>query len=304
MKKITALLLAISFALGLVGCNGKAQDPENKEPEPTSANRVCNTKWDGKSLKVLCVGNSFAINATKVLYQIAQAHGVEEIVLGVLHIPGCTIATHWAKAQSGEATYQFYKNNSGKWEITANYTMAQGIEEEDWDVITFTQGSGLYGLKDAYGELDELVAFVNEKKTNPDAQLAFHMTWAFPPTCTNARFEKYANDQNVMYKCITDVAQNVVMPMGMDFVLPSGTAIQNARPATGEIFCQEDGYHLNGVGEYVAGYAWFVSLTGQPVEELKYLEDSISGPMKSTHEPILKAINASLENPFQTTPCS
>ena len=120
MKKIIAFLLAAALLLSFAGC-GKEDPSPTPDPQP-EINRVCNTKWDGKSLKVLCVGNSFALNATKVLYQIAQAHGVEEITLGVLHIPGCTIATHLEKAKSAEAAYKYYKNTTGTWEITENTT--------------------------------------------------------------------------------------------------------------------------------------------------------------------------------------
>ena len=101
MKKILCLLLSVLFVLSLCACGKPAETPTEPAAEPTTeANTqvLYNTKWDGKSLRVLCVGNSFARNATKVLYQIAQAHGVQEIVLGILYIGGCTVETHWLNA--------------------------------------------------------------------------------------------------------------------------------------------------------------------------------------------------------------
>lgn len=304
MKKIIAFTLVLACLLGFGGCSQKPEEPAVNEPEPLVLQN-CNTKWDGKSLKLLCVGNSYAYNGVKVLHQIAKAHGVEEIVIGILYIGGCTVDTHWEKAQSGEAAYKYYKNTTGTWDTIPNYTMIQGIQDEDWDIVTITQGSGHYGLKDKFTKLVNLVDYIKENLSNPEAQFAYHMSWAFHPDCELERFTYFANDQSVMYQSILDVTQNVVLPSGViDFILPSGTAIQNARTALGNTFCLEDHYHLNSVGEYVAGYTWFASLTGQAIEELKYLEDSVIGPMKSTHKPILDAVNAAVSNPFQLTQIS
>ena len=96
MKRILSLLLSVLLLLSLCACGGESAAPATEPTQETTPAQVYyNTKWDGKSLKVLCVGNSFARNATKVLYQIAQAHGVEEIVLGILYIGGCSVETHW-----------------------------------------------------------------------------------------------------------------------------------------------------------------------------------------------------------------
>jgi len=306
MKKITSLLLVFVLLLSLCACGGESAAPATEPTtEPVPANIYYNTKWDGKSLKVLCIGNSFARNATKVLYQIAQAHGVEEIVLGILYIGGCSVETHWGHAQSGAPAYSYYKNTIGIWEMTESTDFLYGLQDEDWDVITITQGQGLYGVPTSYdGCLEELIGYVNANKTNPDAQLAFHMTWAFPEDSTIERFQYYANDQKVMFKCIVDTARNRILPTeGIDFLLPSGSAIQNARTVMGDVFSSSDRFHLGALGEYVAGYTWFVYLTGQPIDELKYIDNSV-GSSEETHRVILEAVNAALYDPFTVTDVS
>ena len=127
------------------------------------------------------MGNSFARNATKVLYQIAKAEGVEEVVLGNLHIGGCPISKHYALSQSGAAEYSYYKNTTGTWEKTENVNMLHGLLDEDWDYITITSTPGQEGNPKFYeGCLDGLIAFLRANKTNPDAPIGYHMTWAFP----------------------------------------------------------------------------------------------------------------------------
>ena len=313
MKKLLCVLLSALMLLSLCACGGEAQPAQTPSPtttaapttEPAPAEVYYNTKWDGKTLKVLCVGNSFARNATKVLYQIAEAHGVEEIVLGVLHIGGCTVEKHWNNAQSEAAAYKYYKNTTGEWKLTENATLLYGLQNEQWDVITITQGQGLYGIPKSYdGCLEELIGYINENKTNPDSQIAFHMTWAFPQDSTNERFNHYANDQMTMFQCIVDTARERILPTeGIDFLLPSGSAIQNGRTALGDIFSDDDRFHMGKIGEYVCGYVWFSYLTGQSIDELKYIDPSVA-PMKSSHQPILDAVNAAFVDPFTITDVS
>lgn len=312
MKKILCLLLSVFLVLSLCACGGESSDATDAPTtqtapatEPAPATVYYNTKWDGKSLKVLCVGNSFARNATKVLYEIAQAHGVQEVVLGILYIGGCSVQTHWLNTQSDEAKYQYYKNTIGAWELTENVTFSYGLKDEQWDVITITQGEGQYGIPQSYdGCLEELIGYLNTNKTNPNAQIAFHMTWAFPKDSTIQRFQHYANNQDVMFKCIVDTARDRILPTeGIDFLLPSGSAIQNARTVMGDVFSAGDRFHLGALGEYVAGYSWFVYLTGQPIEELKYIDDSV-GSSETNRQAILDAVNASFRDPFTVTDVS
>jgi hypothetical protein len=234
-----------------------------------------------------------------VLYQIAQAHGVQEIVLGILYIGGCSVSTHWQNAQSGAAKYQYYKNTIGAWELMENVTFKYGLQDEEWDVITITQGEGQYGIPQSYdGCLEELIGYLNTYKTNPDAQIAFHMTWAFPKDSTITRFQLYANNQDVMFKCIADTARDRIMTMDeVDFLLPSGSAIQNARTVMGDVFSSGDRFHLGALGEYVSGYVWFSYLTGQPIDELKYIDNSV-GSSEETLRVILEAVNAAFRDPF------
>ena len=312
MKKLLCLLFSVLLLLSLCACSGESSDataaPTTQTvpvTEPAPANVYYNTKWDGKSLKVLCVGNSFARNATKVLYQIAQAHGVQEITLGILYIGGCSVETHWLNAQSGEAKYQYYKNTIGAWELMENVTFNYGLQDEQWDVITITQGQGLYGVPSSYdGCLEELIGYLNTYKTNPNAQIAFHMTWAFPKDSTIERFNYYANNQDTMFKCIVETALDRILPTeGVDFLLPSGSVIQNARTAMGDVFSASDRFHLGALGEYVSGYVWFSYLTGQPIDELKYIDNSV-GSSEDTRQIILDSINAAFRDPFTVTDVS
>ena len=66
-----------------------------------------------KSLKILAIGNSFSDDATEHLYGILKDAGIEDVIIGNLHIGGCSIDTHWNNMKNDSAAYEFrYYNNS------------------------------------------------------------------------------------------------------------------------------------------------------------------------------------------------
>ena len=319
MKKITFLLLALSLIFSCACSSSLADVPAETAAETVTAEKapvkkaeethldvsdvvpmLVNQNWDGKTLKVLSVGNSFARNATKVLYQIAQKEGVEEIVLGNLHIGGCPISRHYQLSQSGAAEYAYYKNTTGTWEKTENVAMKTALLDEDWDYITITSTPGQEGDPKFYeGCLDGLIAFLRANMTNPDAQIGYHMTWAFPNGSPSSAMRLHNNSRTVMFNAITDTTENHIMKKyDVDFLLASGTAVENARSVMGQVFTKDDGYHMNTPGEYVTGYMYFAAITGKPLTQLKFKPNYISPESRVT---IARAVNAALNDPFAAT---
>lgn len=320
MKKIIFLFLALLLLL-TCGCTSsltekpletKEAATENVEKAPVKKTQenlldvsevvpyLTNKNWDGKTLKVLSVGNSFARNATKVLYQIAKQEGVEEIVLGNLHIGGCPISRHYELSQSGAAEYSYYKNTTGTWEKTDNVAMKTALLDEDWDYITITSTPGQEGNPKFYeGCLDGLIAYLRANKTNPDAQIGYHMTWAFPNGSPSSVMKLHDNSRTKMFSDITDTTQNHIMKKyDLDFLIAGGTAVENARSVMGQVFTKEDGYHMNTPGEYVTGYMYFAAITGKPLTELKYKPNYITAESRVV---IARAVNAALNDPFAAT---
>lgn len=317
MKKLLLFFLILTLLLSC-GCSSSlpapTQDAPHNSTEETPLPKTENTlldvseispyltnkNWDGKTLKILSVGNSFARNATKVLYQIAKAEGVEEVVLGNLHIGGCPISKHYALSQSGAAEYSYYKNTTGTWEKTENVNMLHGLLDEDWDYITITSTPGQEGNPKFYeGCLDGLIAFLRANKTNPDAPIGYHMTWAFPDGSPSSAMSLHNNSRSQMFSDIADTTSNHIMKKyDVDFLLASGTAVENARTAMGQVFTKDDGYHMNIPGEYVTGYMYFAAITGKPLQELKYKPVYIKDESRVI---IARAVNAALHDPFAVT---
>ena len=274
LKKICALCFCTAFLMA--GCAPAVNQPTNApttptvpptEPEPTSVL----TEAPPKTLKVLAIGGSFSMDAMQYLYQIAEDAGVEEIVLGNLFYGGGTLAQHLEAAQNDLGAYDFYKTTDGYWEMTKEYKMSDALVEEEWDYITLQQNSGQSGMASTYGaDLNALIDYV--RGINPTAKLVWHMTWAYQADCTHEDFPQYDKDQMTMYGRIVDCVKTCILPdERFSFVIPAGTAIQNARTSFLGDTLTRDGFHLDKqIGRYIAAMAWYAAITHSSVADIDF----------------------------------
>lgn len=244
-------------------------DTTPAETEPPKAQ----TATVPKSIKILAIGNSFSTDAMEYVYQIARDAGVETVVLGNLYIGGCSLATHMSNARSNSAAYTYYKNTSGVWSSDKNVTFEKGLCDEAWDVITLQQTSKTSGIVSSYGQvLTTLIDIIEQKKTNPEARLMWHMTWAYQQDSTHSAFPNYDNDQIKMYNMIISATKECILPeKRISGVIPNGTAVQNARTSFIGDTITHDGYHMNKtLGRYLTGLCYFSAVTGVDISDIKF----------------------------------
>ncbi|MCI8360952.1 MAG: DUF4886 domain-containing protein [Clostridiales bacterium] len=259
-----------------------------------------------RSLKVLAIGNSFSEDAMQHLYQIAADAGATEIVLGNLYIGGCSLATHWGNAQDNRPAYEYKKNTNGTWSSRGGSTMEYGIKDEEWDLITIQQVSGLSGMADTYNsDIENLASYIRQTRLNRRGRLGWHMTWAYQTGSNHGDFPKYGRDQMTMYNAIVSaVQQKILTSDSFDLVIPSGTAIQNMRTSYIGDTLTRDGYHLSyNLGRYIAGLTWLKAVTGWSIDEIAYVP-SMSEIPASLLPVIKQAVNNAVEHPFTVTPSS
>lgn len=298
MKRLFCLVLCL-VTLMFFGCTPAGDSSETTEPT-VQLESFC----DGSTLKVLAIGNSFSNNTTNYLYDIAKAEGMTEVVIGRLYFGACSVERHARNARNNVAEYTYYKNTTGVWEQTENFTLLQGLQDEDWDIITLQQSSGNSGLPGTYETcLDELIAYVNENKTNPDAKLLWHMTWAYQADSDHKDFANYSNDQEKMYNSIVQTVQLLILPNeAFAGVIPAGTAVQNARTSYFKDNLTMDGYHLNTLGEVITGYTWYATFVGKTLDEVKLTQVTDSFTLSdSNKEVIVETVNNALKNPYEVT---
>ena len=308
LKRILSLILCPMLLLPFCACTQPDSQPST-EAEPTVDPNA--PLCDGKTLKMLCITSSFGLNTTELLYDIAKDQGAENVIIARLYVSGCKLSQHAQFAKTGEPAYQYTKNSSGKWEKMMNTTLLYGLQDEEWDIIFLQQGAHHAGLVHTYGDyIDEIMAFVQQNKTNPNARFVWNMTWAFQSDNTHEIFmTNHQGDQLVMYNMILDTVKEKVLPRD-DFsaIIPSGTAVQNARTSYFGDTLTKDTLHLNNLGRVIAGYATWATLTGKPITQIDLPpvhsydlpEDVILS--EADKAVIMEAVNNAIANPWEVTP--
>ena len=272
--------------------------PEEPKPEEPSVDTE-KQDWDADgALKILCIGNSFSVDSMEYVYQVAEAAGVKEIVLGNLYIGGCSLATHLSNATNDKGAYTYYKNVDGKWDGgTSGYKISTAVKSDDWDFITIQQASGYSGVADTYNDLAAILDIV--EPLNPSARLVWHMTWAYHTNSSHSDYSKYDKNQMTMYNAIINAVQTKVLAeKRIEIVIPAGTAIQNARTSYyGDNFTR-DGYHLSDFGRYIGSLTFVKALTGLSIDNLNYKLDSMTD---NNRKLAIDAVNKAVATPYAVT---
>lgn len=253
-----------------------------------------------KSIKILAVGNSFAVDAMyNHLYQMFDEAGCTDIRLGILYIGGCSIDKHYECIRRDSASYEYYENVDGTWKTTPDYKASDAFALTDWDIVTVQQVSGQSGRNPSYENLGALMELI--KPQIGDAKVYWHMTWAYQQDAKHSDFGNYNGDQLRMYKGILNTTKKQIID-NPDFVgfIPVGTAIQNLRTSSLGDTLTADGYHLlDSYGDYTAALTWFCYFTQSPAESMTYHPLAIL----NHYDEIVEAVDNALKTPLAITEC-
>lgn len=227
----------------------------------------------GDTLRVLAIGNSFSQDAIEqYLYELGREAGVE-MIIGNGYRGGQGFASHWQDVTEGNNTFEYRKVVRGVRTNRAHMALKAIVQDEPWDCITVQQASPESGMYATYDPcMSELLRYAARLCPNPDVRLGFHMTWAYAHDSTHGGFANYGSSQQTMYDSIRcSVRQAMAAHPELTFLVPSGTAIQNARSSwLGDNLCR-DGYHLDlSFGRYTAACTWLECLTGISPIAFKY----------------------------------
>ena len=77
------------------------------------------------TMKILCIGNSYSVGATKYLHQIAKQYG-DDIDVCNLYIGGCSLERHAKNIREDIPDYRIFRN--GTWFGLSNVKIADYID--------------------------------------------------------------------------------------------------------------------------------------------------------------------------------
>ena len=214
------------------------------------------SSWAGErdTVKILAIGNSFSEDAIEQhLSPLVRAEGLDVIICN-MYIGGCSIQRHVENLRGDKPEYRYRKfdvdgNVTEKW----GYTLEKVLAEEDWDYVSLQQVS-----QDSGKPVEFVKARVPE-----DAVIMFHQTWAYAPGSNHGGFVNYDRDQMKMYEAIVNTVNQEAPKVGIELIIPSGTAVQNARTSSLGKDLTRDGFHLSFThGRYIAACTWLEAVLG------------------------------------------
>ncbi|WP_411973000.1 DUF4886 domain-containing protein [Sphingobacterium sp. Lzh-3] len=256
---------------------------------------------DDGVLRILAIGNSFSEDAIEQnLYDLAKA-GKKKIVIGNLYIGGAPLSLHVSNGKEDKAAYRYRKiNTDGQMSEKTNARLSEALIDEAWDYISFQQASPLSGDYDSYAkDLPPLYDYVTKHVAFPETKYILHQTWAYQNGASHEGFVLYNRSQDKMYNAIARTSQEVFNWGNFDLLVPSGTAVQNARTSFLGDHLTRDGYHLNlDYGRFVAACTWYEALFHENVLNNTFL------PLKVTYvegEIARMAAHKAVEAPYVVT---
>ena len=255
-----------------------------------------------KTLKVLFVGNSFSVDTSRYLYQIAEDAGYR-LKIGDAWISGLHLSEMYTYLSCNMRKFTYLENQNGTWNTLKSgggplWRLSDVLKRTKWDVIVINQYSADTGNMGSFytnGSVrgENFLSMVTEyiHKRCPGASLGYNMTWAFPKHSTITNFDSiYGGSQKQMFRMICDTTKVLLDGLQLsdelpeygsqkasikaaakgteliDFMIPTGTAIQNARSSyMGDTMCRDMKHLSLNYGRYIAGLCAAASL-GIPID--------------------------------------
>ena len=256
-----------------------------------------------KTVRILAIGNSFSQDAVEqYLHELAEAEGISTII-GNMFIGGCSLERHVKNARDNAPAYAYREiGTDGKKREKGKMSLEAVLADEDWDYVSLQQASPFSGMYETYeASLPELIEYVKArlpKKT----KLMLHQTWAYASTSKHSGFKNYNCNQLTMYQAIANAVKKAAKANKIKIVIPSGTAIQNARTSFIGDHLNRDGYHLDvKIGRYTAACTWFERIFKHNVVGNPYAPEGLDEVRKAVAQ---KAAHAAVKHPYKVTELS
>ena len=314
MKRLLAVLLSCAMLLAMGACSTAEPEQTTQTTEP----KVTESPEEANVLKIMILGSSRSVNTFQLLYEVFKDQMPEqELVLGIMYYSGCSMSMHVNFIKNGEAVYDYYFNNNGRWEIYKETDMRTGLQAQNWDVILLQAGTS--DLENRMNETDRIFLknYVDQNVKHPH-QLWWHSTWfnstdpsLYDPTKT--KLDPHTIDQVAQLTSSNSAAKEYVLddPMFAGHIT-SGTPMMYALKVLGvpETDLYRDHTHLSDFGCLLVGYAWYAQFTGKPVTQINlesipvHLRHKVyqsMGDMQVTEEMkdiIYKTVDYTLNNPW------
>ena len=210
--------------------------------------------------RVLAIGNSYTSDGTWYVGEILDGLGVDRnrYCLYTAVLSAASLQRWTSVLQLHDEVTLYWR--AGHLAIDRVKGTLEQLLAQDWDVIVLQQVS--YDAIDynTYNpELRTLIDAIYTHCTNKNVALAWQLVHAYASFSSN----NFGLIGEQRWNCINFAAQRVYLYDGINIVIPTGTAIENARHCSLQTQWEltRDGVHLNhGTGRYIAASTWVQTL--------------------------------------------
>ena len=184
-----------------------------------------------KTVRLLSIGNSYSDDALAYVPFILQNMGADvDIQIGILMQSSASMDTHVSNWENETAAYSFrlYDGGSSWKQLSGTKSIQWALDNYTWDIITMQQSSqGAYTWSTYQPAVNKLANYIGAY-----IDYAVKFVW-YQPQARPAQTNSGANwaDETITehYESTALASEKILDETICEFVVPVGTAIQNAR---------------------------------------------------------------------------
>lgn len=271
------LLLLMSMVL----CSCSTDDSDGTESDASSAGIVY-TKHkmpiNGDTIRVLGIGNSYTDDGMTYLDEFLYDSGINirSVCAYMAAMPGASLKDWHDKIRNNDTISIVRK--AGKYAMPLTTDTVKGLISQQWDCIVLQQSSGLSMNKKSFNPyLGALLDTIKKHCPNENVVCCWQLTWSEPNNKSTTNWGK-----------ICAAVKTQVLDKDISVIIPTGTAIQNARCSSlndnGQL--TRDSHHLSyGKGRYIAAATWYQTLfapaAGKGLDSLSNLHPLSEGEQEA-----------------------
>lgn len=180
-----------------------------------------------KELRILIFGDSFSRDAFSYVPGVIEDLCPDlNVDMEILYLGGKGLKYHWDYLSNNKDlfTLDVYTSYAGKWNSISYILGEEVVTAQDWDLIILQEGSNTARNSDlTQSHVNSISSYIKDKQ--PTAKFAFMMSPA-KPDGSPALGDYSSDDVWMMY---VNTSKMLINNAEVDYIIPCGTAIQNAR---------------------------------------------------------------------------
>jgi len=201
-------------------------------------------------LRLLGIGNSFTENMLQQLPFLLPERGSGALDVAYLYRAGATMDNYCQMMKNDRRQCDLYEFDPecGEWNVTEGVLVDSVLTMKQWDVITLQQASSVSGL---YNTIEPNLEVILDsiEHYQPQAMIAWHMTWSYSRNSKHPDFSVYDFSQLKMDYAIEQTTMELKEDFAdrIDMIIPSQQLLKRLRQSelNDSLDLTRDGYHLS-----------------------------------------------------------